>query len=175
VASARTLTARAVSLAVWAFATWLLLTWTVTAEQLVTGALAAIAVGVALCPLGDVIAPWRLLDPRRLRVLLELIAVSAGRIVRANLSLARRIWTPSLPLASGMVIVPTALRDEQGAGAAGLITSLIVDTQVVDVDLQHGEVQYHVVSVPPGSKREQAEAINAPTERLVSRLTRRNR
>lgn len=165
---------RIVALALWAFLVWILLTWTVPAEQLVTGALIALAVAVALAPLGDVVAPWRLLEPRRLGPGLLLVLLSLARIVRANVKLAVRIWRPSRPLRSGMVVVPTRLRTDGSLGMVGLITSLIVDNQITDLDRDRHVLQYHAVSVPDGTKEEQAESINAPTERLLLRIDRRN-
>jgi multicomponent Na+:H+ antiporter subunit E len=163
---------RAATLAVWAFAVWLLLTWTVTAEQLIFGAGLAVAVALALCPLGDVARPWRLLHPRALTALVLLIGASLARIVRANVVLAGRIWAPSRPLRSGMIIVPTTRQRPAEIGATGLITSLIVDNQIVDLDLDRRELQYHAVAVPSGEPAEKAEHVNLPTERGLARLTR---
>ena len=39
-------------------------------------------------------APWRLLDPRRLTAVVRLVLETLVRIVRANLALAYRIWSP---------------------------------------------------------------------------------
>jgi multicomponent Na+:H+ antiporter subunit E len=166
---------RAATIAVWAFAVWLVLTWTVTAEQLTTGAVAAIAIGVAMAPLGDVVGPWRLLEPRRLAAVMSLVTVGLVKIVRANISLAVRIWRPSRPLRSGMVVVPTALCSDGGLASVGLISSLIVDNQIVDVGRRQHDLQYHAVDVPQGTKAEQAEAINAPIERQVARVERSGR
>lgn len=163
------------ALYVWAYGVWLLLTWTVTFEQLVFGGLLALAVSLALAPLGEVAAPWRLLDPRVLAASGRLLAVSLVRIVHANVGLARRIWAPSRPLRSGMVIVPTSLESDGGLGALGLITSLIVDNQIVDVDRRRGELQFHAVSVPvDDSTQGRREAITAPTERLLRPILRRS-
>jgi multicomponent Na+:H+ antiporter subunit E len=158
---------------VWAFAVWLVLTWTATAEQLIFGAVLSLLVGLALAPLGGVVAPWRLFDPRRAAALAALMATCLTRIVRANISLARRILAPSRPLASGMVIVPTAMRTDAGVGATGLITSLIVDNQIVDLDTRRHELQYHAVAVPEGDAQQKAAKINAPIERLLARIDRR--
>lgn len=163
----------AAALFVWAALVWLLLTWTVTAEQLVFGALLAAAVAFAQAPLGAVAPPWRLLDPRRLWPTLQLIAVSLFKIVAANIELARRIWTPSRPLASGMVIVPTRLRSDGALGGLGLITSLIVDNQITDLDRNRHELQYHGVAVPEGDPETKARAITHPVEGLLERITRR--
>lgn len=164
---------RSLFLASWAFAVWLLITWTATAESLGFGAGVALIVGIALSPMGEVVAPWRVIDPRRLVPLMALTVLSLGRIVRANLVLAWRIWSPRRPLHSGMIIVPTELRSETTLGAVGLVTSLIVDNQVVDVDTRRNEFQYHAVSVPDGDSRERSEHINAPTERMIARIARR--
>lgn len=166
--------ARFAALATWAFVVWLLLTWTVTAEQLVTGALIAVLVALALTPLGEVVPPWRLAQPRRLLTGLWLVVVSLARVVRANVGLAARIWRPSRPRRSGMVVVPTTLRTDASLGVVGLVTSLIVDNQITDLDRDRHLLQYHAVSVPDGTKSEQAEAINAPTERLLARIDPRN-
>lgn len=164
--------ARVAALFVWAYGTWLLLTWTLTFEQLVFGGLLALAVAVALAPLGAVARPWLLLDPRRLVAIVRLFVVALVKIVRANLGLARRIWTPSRPLSPGMVIVPTSMRTDGGLGAVGLITSLIVDNQIVDLDRGRHELQYHAVQVPDGTQATVA-AINGPVERLLEPIIRR--
>lgn len=166
---------RGVAIAIWAFAVWLLLTWTVTAEQLTTGAVIAVCLAVAMAPLRDVVPPWRLLDPRRLVAVLALAGLGLIKIVRANISLAVRIWRPQRPLKSGMVVVPTTLRSDGGLASVGLISSLIVDNQIVDLGREQHVLQYHAVSVPEGTKSEQAEAINAPIERLVARIERTGR
>lgn len=158
---------RIVSLAGWAFLVWVLLTWTRTAEQLIVGAALSAAVAIALAPLGGVAAPWRLLGPVRLAGAVRLAVVSAGRIFVANLRLARRIWSPSRPLSSGMVIAATRQRSDGGLAATGILTSVIVENQLTDVDRARGELQYHAVSVPEGDPEQVAEAVNAPTERLL--------
>ncbi|MGH8961694.1 MAG: Na+/H+ antiporter subunit E [Jatrophihabitantaceae bacterium] len=163
---------RVAALFVWAYATWLLLTWTLTFEQLVFGGLLALAVALAMSPFGEVAPPWRLLDPRVLVAVCVLVAVALGKIVRANLGLARRILSPSRPLASGMVVVPTRMRGDAGIGGVGLITSLIVDNQIVDVDREKHELQYHAVDVPEGTQAK-VDAINGPVEQLLAPILRR--
>lgn len=158
---------RIVSLAGWAFLVWVLITWTRTAEQLIVGAAVSAAVAIALAPLGGVAAPWRLLAPARLAGAVRLAVVSAGRIFVANVGLARRIWSPSRPLSSGMVIAATRQRSDGGLAATGILTSVIVENQLTDVDRSRGEMQYHAVSVPEGDPEQVAEAVNAPTERLL--------
>jgi multicomponent Na+:H+ antiporter subunit E len=161
---------RVVALVCWAFSAWVLLTWTSMAETLLFGAGAAVVVAVALSPLGDVVRPWRLLDPRRLVAAVWLGLVAAGRVVMANLRLSWRIWSPSRPLRSGMVIAATEESSDAGLTAVGLLTSVTVDNQLVDVDRAGHRLQYHAVAVPDGDPEQVREVINGPVERLVARL-----
>jgi multicomponent Na+:H+ antiporter subunit E len=158
---------RVLALWSWAFLTWVVLTWRFTAEQLLFGGVASLFVGGAIAPLGEATPPWRLLEPRRLVGIVRLGIEAFSRIVVANLRLARRIWTPSLPLSSGMVIVPTDARTDGDLAAVGLITSLIVDNQLVDVDRKRHLLQYHSIAVPEGDREARRESINGPTERLL--------
>jgi multicomponent Na+:H+ antiporter subunit E len=155
----------------WAYGAWVLLTWTRTAEQLLFGAAIAAAVAVALAPLGDVAGPWRLLAPRRLAANAGLAWYAARRIVAANLKLSRLIWDPRLRqrLRSGMIIVPTSQDTAGGLTAVGLITSLIVDNQLADLDPSRDELQYHAVQVPGGTPEQARERVNGPVERWLDR------
>jgi multicomponent Na+:H+ antiporter subunit E len=161
---------RVVALAAWAYLVWLLLTWTSTLEQLLAGLVPALAVGLAFAPLGEVARPWRVLTPRRLLAAVRLIGATLVRIVVANVDLARRIWSPARPLRSGMLIVPTTQRSDGGLAASGLITSLIVGNQIVDVDRERNQLQYHAVELPHGNRKHPEDDVNAPIERLLGPL-----
>jgi multicomponent Na+:H+ antiporter subunit E len=160
---------RMIALFCWAFAVWTLLTWTRTAEQLLFGAGVAVIVAVALAPLGDVAGPWQLLTPRRLAAVAVILVTSGYRIVAANLRLSRLIWDPRLRqrLRTGMVVVPTTQDSIGGLSAVGLITSLIVDNQLVDLDRSTRRLQYHAVEVPEGGPEQVREKINGPLERRL--------
>jgi multicomponent Na+:H+ antiporter subunit E len=155
------------TLAVWCLLVWVLLTWTATLEQFAFGAAVALVVALALAPLGPVVRPWRLLTPSRLRAALGLAATSLGRVVVANLRLAARIWVPSRPLRSGMVITQTTQRSVLGLTVVGLLTSVVVDNQLVDVDRRRGELLYHAVSVPERGPQHARAATNGPVERFL--------
>jgi multicomponent Na+:H+ antiporter subunit E len=155
----------------WAFLVWVLLTWTRTGEQVLFGAVVAAAVAVALVPLGEIPGPWRLLHPRRLAALVVLLAVTAGRVFISNVRLARRIWAPDLPLSSGMVVAATAERGPGQLTALALMTSVVVDNQLVDLDASRGELQYHAIEVPAGGPDGATRAITAPAGRLLAPLS----
>jgi multicomponent Na+:H+ antiporter subunit E len=161
---------RVIALTAWAYLVWLLLTWTRTLEQLLAGLVLALAVGAVFAPLGDVARPTQLLAPRRLAAAARLVGASLARIVVANVDLARRIWSPDLPLRSGMLVVPTMQRSDGGLAATGLVTSLIVGNQIVDVDRDRQQLQYHAVDMPHGNRRHPEDDVNAPIERLIAPL-----
>jgi multicomponent Na+:H+ antiporter subunit E len=100
---------------------------------------------------------------------LALLSATAVReVVRANIGLARRIWSPRLRLASGMVIVPTDAQTDGELAAVGLLTSLVVDNQLVDLDRSRHALQYHAVEVPTDRR-----SIIAKIEPRVLKVTRR--
>jgi multicomponent Na+:H+ antiporter subunit E len=158
------------ALSCWCYLVWILLTWTRTAEQLLFGAVVSLLVGFALAPLGKVAGPWRLLTPRAARAVVRIAGTALVRIPVANVRLAIRIWRPSRPLRSGMVVVPTEERSDLGLTTVGLITSLIVDNQIVDLDRKHHLLQYHAVEVPEGGREASRAAVNGPIERDLGSL-----
>ena len=166
---------RLIGLWCWGYLVWALLTWTLTVEQVLFGAFIAAAVAVALAPLGEVAGPWRLLRPRALAGSARLLLSAAWRILLANVALSRRIWDPRRPLASGMVITPTRERTDWGFAATGVISSLIVDNQITDLDARAHELQYHAVEVPGGGQEMAYQQINGPVEDLLEPFRARKR
>jgi multicomponent Na+:H+ antiporter subunit E len=164
---------RLLALAAWGLIVWVIETWTLTVEQLVIGVMVALAAAAALAPLGDIAPPWRLLDPRIFWRLVVLLVDASRRVVLANLRLARRIWLPSRPLRPGMVIVPTEMRTEGGLTAVGIVTSVIVDNQLVDIDRSRHELQYHAVAVTTEEPEQNSQQMNAPVERWLKGVVRR--
>jgi multicomponent Na+:H+ antiporter subunit E len=167
---------RVASLSFWLFVIWVLLTWSpFTVEQELFGAAFAVAIALVVAPFGGVVGPWRLLDPRHLLGIGRLVLETLVRIVRANVELAYRIWAPSRPIETGMVIVRTVERSPGGLTAVGLISSLIVDNQIVDLDRRRHRLQYHAVRVPEGGPAARRAAINGPVERMLEPLSGRSR
>jgi multicomponent Na+:H+ antiporter subunit E len=96
-----------------------------------------------------------------------------SRIVRANLSLSRRIWSPKRPIRPGMVIVPTEMETEGELASVGLISSLIVDNQIVDVDRRRHELLYHAVWIDSGDPADNRRKVNGPLEERIKAISRR--
>lgn len=162
---------RLAALFVWCFATWIVLTWTATVEQFAFGLGISLVVAIALWPLGDVVGPWRLLSPRRWWHLLRLTGFVTFQIARANAILAWRVWHRRPPIRTGLVVAPTRMRSDAGIAAVGLLSSLIVDNQIVDVDRAANELLYHAVVVPEGGRVSAYHEINGPLEEHILGLT----
>jgi multicomponent Na+:H+ antiporter subunit E len=158
---------RQLALWVWAYLTWILLTWTATVEQLAVGAVVAALAAVALAPLGPVVRPWLLLDPRRLARLAALAGRAAVRSAGANVKLARKVASPHLHLPSGMLVVPTAAETAAHLTAVGVVTSLVVDNQLIDIDVHGRRLQYHTVEVESEDPERNRAAVNGPVEDLL--------
>ena len=163
---------RRVALGVWAYAAWVLLTWTPFTWQTEAFGLATALVRRLTSSRRSATSRVRGCWPTRdaWRRSLDSRPARCAESCVANLRLTRLIWTPSLPLRSGMVIVPTDERSDGGLAAVGLISSLIVDNQIVDVDRRLHLLQYHAVRVPDGGRERAREAINGPVERLLEPL-----
>jgi multicomponent Na+:H+ antiporter subunit E len=99
----------------------------------IVGAIVSLLAASACNPLGTVAGPWTLLRPRRIRPLLTLLAVVSARVVAANWELTRAIWSRQPP-PGGMVVVPTRARTDAELAAVGVFTSLIVNSQLIDLD-----------------------------------------
>ena len=152
----------------WALITWLVLTWTVSAQQVVAGVVIAVGAAFALAPLAPVAAPWSVLAPSRAWRVLAIAGDCAVRIVEANVVLARRIWDPRLPIRTGMLVFPTPLRSEGALGAAGILSSLVVDNQIVD--LETGHLQYHAIWAEPSDPAHAHRRVMGRLEPLVHGL-----
>jgi multicomponent Na+:H+ antiporter subunit E len=145
----------------WAYLTWALLTCTLTIEQVAVGVLFAGLAALVCAPLGPLAGPWAVLVPRRALALARLAGGVFVRMVRANLSLTRLIWSRHPRPRSGMVIVGTQVGGDGSLATVGMLTSVVVDSQLVDVDRARGRLQYHVVEVAGRAR------INGPVEDLL--------
>ena len=67
-----------------------------------------------------------------------------------------------------MLVIPTDLKSDSGITVLGLLGSIIVDHQLVD--LEPGRLQYHAVWVASEDPTEARERINGPLERLLKPL-----
>ena len=165
----RTLIAHGISVVAFCYFVWTLLTWTLTLENLAVGAAVSALVTAAMLPLLADTGTIRI-TPLRVAKAMTLGALVAKNIVVANAVLARRIWSPSRPIRTGMVEVPTKVRSDAGLCAVGVITSLIVDNQIIDVDRARHTMLYHAIVVPDADAA--YDEVNGPVDRRIADMER---
>jgi multicomponent Na+:H+ antiporter subunit E len=163
---------RILALWCWSILIWTLLTWTPTVEQFTVGVGVSLLVALACAPLGPVAGPWALLYPRRIVPLLALVAAVSTRVVTANWHLSRLIWSMAGP-PSGMVVVPTDARTDGELTTVGVLTSLIVNSQIVDLDRRRHRLQYHAVEVTSRDPDVNRDRVNRAIEERTIAVTRR--
>ena len=144
---------------------WLLLAGSLKAAELtaafavgavvtaMTGSRLAVLAGVRLSPL----APLHLL---------RYLAVFLFALVRANLDMARRVLSPSLPLRPAVVEVETRLRSSLGRML--LANSITLTPGTLTIDVEDDRLLVHWIDCPPGTDLAHATAaIAAGFERHI--------
>ncbi len=147
-------------------ALWLLLAGSVQRQELVAGGLVALVVTLAAGPRLGVIAGLRL----RLSALPHMVryfGVFLVALVRANLDMARRVLSPSLPLRPAVVEVQTGLKSD--LGKLLLANSITLTPGTLTVDVKDDKLLVHWVDAAPGTDLGAATAaIAASFERHIS-------
>lgn len=130
------------------FALWLLLVGNLHADELLAGA----AVGLVVT----------LVAGRRLSILsgvkfnltasvhlVRYLAYFLKALILANLDMARRVLSPSLPLRPAVVEVETGL--QSSLGKLLLANSITLTPGTLSVDVQNEHILVHWVDCPPGT------------------------
>lgn len=159
-----------------AFVVWVLLAWpvdvearTVASADLLAGAV--VAVLVAAVASSDRGAPLlRVLDPRRWAWAVVFLGVLAVHVLRANLDVARRVLTPSLPIRPGIVRIRTGLTSPAGQTLLANAITLTPGTLTVDVGAEPGVLYVHWIDVEQPDVQAATERIAGRFERLIARV-----
>jgi len=128
-------------------AVWLLLVGTTRRDELVAGVVAALLVTAVAGPRLGIFTGIRLTlaAPFHLLAYLGSFAVA---LVRANLDVARRVVSPSLPIRPGVVAVRTGLKSR--LGRLVLANSITLTPGTLTVDIQGDTLLIHWIDCPPG-------------------------
>ncbi len=132
---------------------WILLSGSLSSAELVTGLAVAAVVTLASRPHLALFSGLRL-TPGALLPFVTYLGVFLVALIRANLDMARRVLTPSLPLRPGVVEVRTRLTSS--LGRLILANSITLTPGTLTVDLQDDSILVHWVDIPPGSDIESA-------------------
>lgn len=139
------------------FVLWILLTGSAAPDELVLGAVVAVVVSIATPRIelfqGFILSPYAPIAV--VRYLLHFLIA----LVQANLDMARRVLTPSLPLNPEIVEVETSL--ESRLGKLLLANSITLTPGTLTVDVIDDRLLVHWVDAGPGADRTQATRVIA--------------
>ena len=132
---------------------WLLLAGSLDRQELVAGLLVASAVAVLAAGRQPLLAGIRV-TPGAPVAFLFYLAWLARALVLANLDMARRVLTPSLPIRPAMVHIKTSLRSE--LGRLTLANSITLTPGTLTVDIEEDTLIIHWIDCPPGTDMQAA-------------------
>ncbi len=133
------------------FTLWIMLTGSLAADELLVGAVVSIAVSIAT-PRSGVFSGFRL-TPQAPVALFRYLLQFFIALIKANLDMARRILTPSLPLNPAIVEVKTELQSD--LGRLLLANSITLTPGTLTVDVKNDRLLIHWVDFQPGTDLEQ--------------------
>lgn len=131
-----------------AFVFWLLLVGSLTQQEMAAGLLVAASVAAMSADRQPILAGFRLTPMAPLSFVIY-IGVLLLALVRANLDMARRVLTPSLPIRPAMVQVSTSLRSD--LGRLVLANSITLTPGTLSVDVDDDVLTVHWIDCPPGT------------------------
>jgi len=132
---------------------WLLLAEKIDWAEIMVGALTALVVTIASAPYIGLFsglhltpaAPWHLL---------RYLGYFFVALIGANLDMARRILSPSLPIRPALVEIKTGLTSSLGRML--LANSITLTPGTLSVDIEDDRILVHWVDCPPGTDLEAA-------------------
>jgi multicomponent Na+:H+ antiporter subunit E len=149
-----------------AFVFWLLLVGSLDRQELVAGLLVATAVAALTLGRSPVLAGIRL-SPLAPLSFVGYLGVLLVALLRANLDMARRVLSPSLPIRPAMVRISTSLRSD--LGRLVLANSITLTPGTLSVDLLDDRLLVHWIDTTPGTDIESAtRAIAESFERHIT-------
>jgi len=147
---------------------WMLLVGSLDAQELLAGVVVSAAVTLLFGSRFGILTGFRfsLLAPVYILIYLGYFMVA---LVRANLDLALRVISPSLPINPALVEIKTTLKSP--LGRLLLANSITLTPGTLTVDVLDDTLLVHWVYCPPGTDMQQATGkIAASFERLIGRF-----
>ena len=147
------------------FALWLLLTASLDPAELIAGLLVALVVTLISRPHLAIFDGLRL-TPAAIPAFIAYLAVFTVALVRANLDMARRVLSPTLPLRPALVEVKTELTSP--LGRLILANSITLTPGTLSVDVTGQTLLIHWIDAPPDVDIDSAtETISRQFERTL--------
>jgi multicomponent Na+:H+ antiporter subunit E len=150
-----------------AFLTWMLLIGNFNPSEVLWGLVASLLVAWLTYRFLLFDFLWWMDDPRRWLALGKLLIEFTRQLIVQNVTLAIRVFRPSLPIRPGIVAVATELRQDAELTILGGLMSLTPDTVTMDVDQERGIIYVHWIDVKTTEPEEVRRLISASLEEKV--------
>lgn len=142
---------------------WMGLVGKLDTQEIVSGVLVALVLSMLFYRRASIFNGLRPTWLMPVHILIYLIDFAAALII-ANLDLARRVLTPSLPIRPEIVVVETGLQSR--LGRLLLANTITLTPGTLSVDYDENRLSVHWVYSPPGLNPQQV------TEKIVGRFER---
>lgn len=146
------------------FAAWLMLNGSLSQSVLVSG-LVVTAVIVLFFSVRYPVFKDVKTGPKALIAMIGLFFVFTGELIKANLDVARRVLSPSLPVNPGIVEIKTGLKSETGRLA--LANSITLTPGTLTVDIKEDTLFIHWIDVTDRDAEGATKEIAANFERFL--------
>jgi multicomponent Na+:H+ antiporter subunit E len=144
---------------------WVLLAGSLRQDELIAGVVVAVLVTLIAGPRLAVLSGVRL-TPLAPLYLLTYLGTFFLALIRANLDVARRVLSPSLPIRPAVVEVETRLKSPLGRML--LANSITLTPGTLSIDIQGDRILVHWIDCPPGTDLKAAtRAISETFERHI--------
>lgn len=130
---------------------WLILNNSVSPAVLVSGGIIALAIAIGFCRECPVFNELKL-TPRAFLYTLIYLVVFLGELIKANLDMASKVLSPSLPINPGIIRARTTLKSRMARLI--LANSITLTPGTFTIDIRGDELYIHCVNI----KGEDAEA-----------------
>ena len=128
------------------FCLWLLLAGNLNPQELIVGVIVALVVTLISRPHLDIFSGLRF-TPSAIPPFLSYLVLFTRALIRANIDVARRVLSPSLPLRPALVEVKTELQSP--LGRLILANSITLTPGTLTVDVREERLLIHWIDAPP--------------------------
>lgn len=156
------------------FLIYLALCWSLTAQELILGALASFVVALFSARFLIRRNPVYLFSPRRFALLLLYLFVQfPAELIRANVDMARRAFSKKLPDNAGIVRIKTDMRSDYGLLMLANAITLTPGTITMETAQDEEENNYfyvHWIDVSAADEQKAGDAIKGRIEKWLGRI-----
>ena len=156
---------------------WLLITWSLEVQKLIAGAIICLVAALFSARFFVQGRPFGLLRPGCFfSELAYFLVIFPGELIKANWDVARRAFSPSLPVNPGIVCVPTGLKNDCALNLLANSITLTPGTITMDIaDDEEGRTWYYIHCIDADAEsapEEKGEAIKGTLEKWAGRIFR---